>query len=214
MPLATAADLAMPDAPPPRLRQFDNRELSTIAMLATLHFVVSFAARLLGIVLGAVTGPYAVYLDGIGGEGVPSLLLAAAVTLVPRVGTAALTIATVWLLNVVVTGTFSIISMTMVAVSLLLHELVLGLTGVTLESSLRRPSATLPVGVVVRTALAIGAANGAALYAQYFLSMYLTRYFFPMSYVHAASLVTGLGYGTIGAAIGCVWGFRLRRTMP
>jgi len=59
---------------------FDNRELSTIAMVAALHFVVSFAARLSGTVLYAFLGPFYVFLDGIGAEAIPCLLVAVIVT--------------------------------------------------------------------------------------------------------------------------------------
>lgn len=195
-------------------RPFDNRELATIAMLATLHFGVSFAARMFGAALGAVAGPFAVFLDGIGGEGIPCLLVAAAIVLVPRVGTATLTIATVWLLNAITSGTFSVVSVTMVAASIVLHELILGLAGVTLESPWRRPTATVRIADVIRTALAVGLANGAALYVQFAVSMYWYRFYFDPLYVHAVALVTGVGYGAIGAAIGSRWGFELRRGAP
>jgi carbamoyltransferase len=54
----------------------------------------------------------------------------------------------------------------------------------------------------MRTAVAIGLANGAALYIQYFIAMRFYRLHFDLWFVHAAALVTGLGYGTIGAALG------------
>jgi hypothetical protein len=197
-----------------KLGHFDNRELSTIAVLAALHFAVSYAARLFGYVLYMFLGPLAVFIDGIGGETLPSLLLAVTVTLIPRVGTAGLTIATVWLLNAVVTGTISLISLEMVGISIVVHELVLGTLGVTLENRLARPLRELPWTLVVRTGLAIGLANGAALYIQFYLNWEQLRQFFDLWYVHAVALVTGVGYGGLGAMIGTVWGFRLRRAAP
>jgi hypothetical protein len=60
---------------PPHRRtgHFTNRELTTIAVLAALHFAVSFAARMAGGVLYVFLGPWSTFVDGIGGEGVPCL---------------------------------------------------------------------------------------------------------------------------------------------
>jgi hypothetical protein len=195
---------------------FDNRELSTIAMIAALHFVVSFVARLSGIVMWGLIGPAAVYVDGIGGEGIPSLLVAVIVTLIPRVGTATLTIATVFLLNGIVSGSFSLTGVILVALSIVVHEVVLLAFGVTLLERRNTLPADVRWWLVLRTALAVGCANSIALYGQFYVSMNFGeyRFQFPMWRVHSVSLVTGLGYGAIGAAIGTRWGFQLRKTAP
>lgn len=190
-----------------RTGHFTNRELTTIAVLAALHFAVSFAARMAGGVLYVFLGPWSTFVDGIGGEGIPCLLLAVTIALVPRVGTATYAILTVWLLNAIVSGTFSMTSMVQVSVSVVMHESILALSGVTLGSRRR-------AGEVVRVALAVGLANAAVLYAQFFIAIKLYDLQFPMSFVHQVSLVTGFGYGAIGAAVGAAWGRRLRRTAP
>jgi hypothetical protein len=190
-----------------RTGHFTNRELTTIAVLAALHFAVSFAARMAGGVLYVFLGPWSTFVDGIGGEGIPCLLLAVTIALVPRVGTATYAILTVWLLNAIVSGTFSMTSMVQVSVSVVMHESILALSGVTLGS--RRCA-----GEVVRMALAVGLANAAVLYSQFFIAIKLYDLQFPMSFVHQVSLVTGFGYGAIGAAVGAAWGRRLRRTAP
>jgi hypothetical protein len=203
-------------APPDlrRLGHFDNRELSTIAVLAAMHFAVSLAARLFGYALYAVLGPIAVYFGGLGDEGVPSLLLAVAIVLVPRPGTAALSIATVWLLNVLVTGTLSFVSLLMVSTSLVVYEVILGVAGVTLESRLVEPTSRPRPELVIRTALALGTANALALYIQFFVSMTFYRFAFEPWYYHSVALLTGLGYGAVGAAIGTIWGYQLRKAAP
>lgn len=190
-----------------RTGHFTNRELTTIAVLAALHFAVSFAARMAGGVLYVFLGPWSTFVDGIGGEGIPCLLLAVTIALVPRVGTATYAILTVWLLNAIVSGTFSMTSMVQVSVSVVMHESILALSGVTLGNRRR-------AGEVVRVALAVGLANAAVLYAQFFIAIKLYDLQFPMSFVHQVSLVTGFGYGAIGAAVGAAWGRRLRRTAP
>ncbi|MBA4016437.1 MAG: hypothetical protein C0483_04545 [Pirellula sp.] len=115
-----------------RTGHFTNRELTTIAVLAALHFAVSFASRMVGGVLYVFLGPWSTFVDGIGGEGIPCLLLAVTVALVPRVGTATYAILTVWLLNAIVSGTFSVTSIVQVSVSVVMHESILALSGVTL----------------------------------------------------------------------------------
>jgi hypothetical protein len=197
-----------------RRGHFDNRELSTIAMLAALHFVVSFAAKTAGMALYAALGPFYIFPDGIGGELIPSLLVATTVALVPRIGTAALTMTVVALLNAIVGGSFAVASLVQLAASVCIYELILGVLGVTLESPWTRPAARISTGLLLRTALAVGLANGAALYVQYFISMTFYQFRFDMWFVHAACLVTGVGYGTIGAALGAALGFQLRRTAP
>jgi hypothetical protein len=193
-------------------RSFDNRELSTIAMLAALNFAASFASRLVDGLLMTVLGPFFVYVAGIGDEGLPCLLVAVAVTLVPKVGTAGLSLSVVWLLYGLVTGTFSIINLETIAASIVLHETALVLCGVTIL----RPAPTVRPSwfVVVRTALAVGAANGAALFMNYVVFMHQLGREFDSWYVFSASVLVGFVYGAIGAAIGTVWGYQLRRTAP
>jgi len=94
-------------------------------MIAAIHFVVSFAARLGGTVIFALFGPFSVYIDGIASEGVPCLLVAVILTLIPRVGTATLTIGTVFLLNGIVSGSFSVNAFILVGVSIPAHEAIL-----------------------------------------------------------------------------------------
>lgn len=194
--------------------RFDNRELSTIAMLATLHFAVSFGAKLLATVWFALLGPFYIFLDGVLGEGLRCLLLAVAVTLVPRVGTAGLTIAVVALLNAIVGGSFTLSSLVQAVVGIVAFELVLGTLGVTLESPLGRPTSRLTASLVLRTAVGVGLANGLKLYAQYLVAMLLYDLHFDLWFVHSAAVITGFLYGAIGAGLGTAWGFDLRRTAP
>lgn len=195
---------------------FDNRELSTIAMIAAIHFVVSFTARLGGTVIFALFGPFSVYLDGIASEGVPCLLVAVILTLIPRVGTATLTIGTVFLLNGIVSGSFSVNAFILVGVSIAAHELILFLLGVTKLDRRLPTSAVATPAIVARTALAVGCANAAALYVQFYIAMNFGEYRlkFDPWYVHSVALITGLLFGASGAAIGTRWGYELRRTAP
>lgn len=214
MAASVSTDADLPDRKPARRGHFDNRELSTIAMLATLHFAASATAALVSTLLYALLGPFAIFVDGVGAEAIPCLLLATALMLVPRVGTASLTIAVVASLNGVVGGSFAVSSLILALVSMLVHETVLAGLGVTTGSSATQPSAQLPTSLVVRTTAAIGIANAVALYMQFYIYIKFYDYVVALWFVHAASLIVGFFYGAIGAAVGTVWGFRLRRTAP
>lgn len=207
---------------PPPLRHaarrpagFSNRELSTIAVLASLHFAVSFAARLLGGVLYVFLGPWSVYVDGIASEAIPCLITATTVVLVPRVGTAGLSILTVWLLNAVVTGTFTATSLVQVSVSVVVHEAILFALRAT---HLRRVDVAATTVerffTSLTTALGVGAANAGALYIQFYISMQYFKLHFDAWYIHSVALLTGFVYGGVGAAIGARWALDLRRTAP
>jgi hypothetical protein len=212
MTASASAAAELPDRKPARRGHFDNRELSTIAMLAALNFAVSFASRLVDGLLMTVLGPFFIYVAGIGDEGLPCLLIAVAVTLVPKIGTAGLSLAVVWLLYGIVTGTFSVVNLETIAASILLHEAGLVLCGVTIFHP--APAARPSWLIVLRTSLAIGAANGLAMFMSYVVFMHQMGREFDSWYVLSAAVLVGAAYGAIGAAIGTVWGYQLRRTAP
>lgn len=188
--------------------------LATIGMLAALHFAVSFGSRVVGDVIAAVTGPFAVFLAGIGNEGLTCLVLAALVVLVPRPGTVTVSSLTVFLLNAMFSGQFGLLDVVFVTVSIVCNEVLLALSGVTSRRAANTgTSATLSKwSQRGRTAAAIGIANGLVLFAQFCLMQLLVRLFFATWYVTSVALVVGLLYGTIGALAGAALGQRLRST--
>lgn len=186
--------------------------LATISLMAGLQFAAMFASRILGTWLSALAGPFAVFVNGIGDNGVPCLLLAVVVTLLPRPGTALLTLVTVWLLYVVTTGVFGLTPIVFISTTVVLHESLLAAAGVSIGPALKEPAAAAPWGCVLRVALAIGLAKAGVVYAQNELYISLYRLQFTQLYVVAVSLVTGLLYGGVGAGIGTMLGYRLRRT--
>lgn len=187
--------------------------VAAIALLGALHFAVAFGSKLLGAALGAVAGPYALFLQGIGDEGLPCLLLAITIVLWPRAGVMLLALVTVYVLQVVFNGSLGVSSLIFVSVSVVLHEALLAAFGVTVGSRATQPSASVPPEMVLRVAVAIGLANAAAYYAQFAMFRVLSRMVFNEAFVRQVVGVTGL-YGTLGAAVGAVLGLRLRRTAP
>jgi len=193
-----------------------NQGLATIGMISGLHFAVSYASVIAGYAIGAVFGPFYVFVSGVTDEGLPSLLMAVLVVLLPRPGVVALSMLTVFALNGIVSGQFGLISVLFVAVSIALNEGLLAAFGVTV----RRGNAVAANGSSTwkgqepraRIALAIGIANGATMFVQYCLFEVLYKLQYDDWYVAAVTLIPGLLYGTIGAGLGAALGYRLRRT--
>ncbi len=192
--------------------QITTRGLALIGTIAALHFVVAAISRTAGVVLQAMLGPYAVFISGLGDEGIPCLLTAVLVVLRPRVGVVALMNLAVFLLMVITSGTFGFSAAIFISVSIALHELMLALTGVTVATGLPSGQNTAPTASMLRVALALGAANAATLGIQFVAYRLLYRLFLPNWYVFAIVIVSGLIYGGCGAALGTCLGYRLRRT--
>lgn len=186
--------------------------LTTIGLLAGVHFVVAYAFRLGSDILAGVLGPFYIFVAGIGNEGAAALMLAVVVTLVPRVGTASLSIATVFLLNSMFTGQFGFVELLFASVACMLNEGLLASLGVTTTKRLRRPAHRAPLLVIARVALAIGTAKGLTLYTQLCLVQVLYRLYYADWYMLAAALWVGLGYASLGAGVGTLLGYQLRRT--
>jgi hypothetical protein len=188
--------------------------LSMIGMVAGMHFAVSYVSRLGGGVLAALLGPFAIFVASLGSEGLVCLLLGVVVTLVPRVGTLAVSSLAVFVLNALVSGQLGLADVLYVTVSAALGEAALAALGVTTGAWRHRPAKRPGAAVVLRVALALGLANAATLYAQFCLTQVLFRLFYAGWYVAAVALLAGLCYGACGAALGALLGGELKRTMP
>jgi hypothetical protein len=171
--------------------------LTTIALLAGVHFVVAYAFRLGSDLLAGVLGPFYIFLAGIGNEGATALMLAVVITLVPRVGTASL---------------FGFVELLFVSVACILNEVLLAAFGLTTTSRLRKPGRRAPWAVVGSVALALGTAKALSIYAQLCLVQVMYRLFYADWYVLAAALWVGLFYASLGAGLGTLLGYQLRRT--
>lgn len=185
--------------------------LATIGLISGLHFAVSYTAALFGTMLRPLFGPFVIFVTGLGDEGIPCLLLAVIVTLLPRPGTLMLTNLTLFILNCVFGGSFGLIQLLFVTVSIVLGEGILAAMRVTTGASLRQPGAKAPLPVVGRMAVTIGLVNAAPLLVQYCLYQVMYRLQFATWFIIAGTLIPGFFYGAIGAAIGTLLGYRLRR---
>jgi hypothetical protein len=218
------AAAALSRAWPRLVSDIGNRGLATIGMISGLHFAVSYASLIAGSIVATVTGPFSVFITGVGDEMLPSLLMAVLIVLLPRVGVLTLSILVVFLLNGIVAGQFGLASILFVGASILFHEAMsamLGVTGSTATSARvglykgAVPGTTAKLSSsAARVGLAIGLANSLTMASQYALFMALYRLHFDAWFIWAASLGPGLLYGAIGGALGARLAERLRRTAP
>lgn len=181
--------------------------MTRIALLAVLHFTVSFSAKIVNTVLTAVAGPYALFVSGIGGEILPSFVQAVTVAVVRRPGALALSNLTVALLNGICAGQLGPLDVWLAIVGAALGELCLFAVGATQWPA---PRAVASRSWPYRCALGLAIYNGGTWFLQY--SVYEVAYglYFPVSYVAAVTLIVGIAYGGAGAMVGALWGVRLR----
>ena len=185
--------------------------LATIGLIAGLHFAVSHTAVIVGTMLRPLFGPFVIFIAGLGDEGIPCLLLAVIITLLPRPGTLMLTNLALFTLNCVFGGMFGLIQLLFVTVSIALGEMILAAMGVTTGDTLKQPRAKPPASIVWRMAITIGMLNAAPLFVQYCIYQVLYRLQYATWFIVAGTLIPGFLYGAIGGAIGTLLGFRLRR---
>ncbi|HEV7226448.1 MAG TPA: hypothetical protein VGN42_27330 [Pirellulales bacterium] len=186
--------------------------LATIGLIAGIQFAISYASTIAGSMLRPLLGPFTIFATGPADEGLPCLLLAVLIVLLPRPGTLMLTYLTLFALNCIFGGSFGLIQLLFVTVSIALGETILALARITTGTSLQEPAAMPPRGVVLRVAVTIGLVNAAPLLVQYCLYQALYRLEFATWFIVAGTLVPGFLYGAIGGAIGARLGYRLRRT--
>ncbi|HVX64439.1 MAG TPA: hypothetical protein VHC19_27700 [Pirellulales bacterium] len=185
--------------------------LATIGLISGLHFAVSYTAVLFATMLRPLFGPFVIFVTGLGDEGIPCLLLAVLITLLPRPGTLMLTYLTLFTLNCVFGGSFGLIQLLFVTISIALGEGILAAMRVTTGESLRQTGASPSPAIVWRMAVAVGLVNAAPLLVQYCVYQVMYRLELATWFIAAGTLIPGFLYGGIGAAIGTLLGFRLRR---
>ncbi len=89
------------------LRSFGTTDLTTIAVFATLGFVITAATAVLSSGLAALLGPFSMLVTGLLSDCLRSALLATLIVLLPRRGTATLFLLLGWLMQGIALGAFS-----------------------------------------------------------------------------------------------------------
>ena len=102
------------------------------------------------------------FVDGIGSKGLSCLFLGMLVALLPRPGVLALSLATLFLLNVITSGQVGLVALVFVAVTIALHEVLAAGLGVTTGPRRRPTTNAADWSFAIRAGLAIGLANALA----------------------------------------------------
>ena len=179
------------------LAEFDTASLVTIALFAALIFVAGTVGQLLGLGAAAAAGPFATMVIGLVDDALQATLIGTLVTVLPRPGTATLTVLVAWLLRGIATGTLSPMDVTFVACRIATLEGGLYLFGLTRGGAWRegsRRSRVLRLGL----GLAVGSLAGTA--ASLVLHAALFRLYFAPWYV--AMVLAGPGFLYVLAAAG------------
>ncbi len=184
------------------IRTSRTADLTTIAVFATLAFLISTAAAVLAGAAGAVLGPFQTFATGLVDDALRYALLATLVTLLPRPGVVTLSVLVTWLMRGVVLGGFGPIDVLFVGGQVFWLESCLWLAGLT------RSGAWVESGAVsrwLRLGLGFGTASLLTSLSGLVLSMVLYRLYYAGWYVGALLALPGFLY--VWLACGFATGF-------
>lgn len=179
-----------------------TRDLVTIAVFATLSFLVSGASAVVSAAIGAVLGPFAIFVTNLLDDVLRYALLATLIVLLPRPGVAALSALLTWLMRGVALGSFSPIDVIYMGSQILALESALWLAGLT------RGSDWLEARPLVRWArmgAAFSSASVVTAMTGLVVAMVLYRLFYAEWYV--AAVLAGPGFLYVWIACGLAVGF-------
>jgi hypothetical protein len=186
----------------PWVRESRTADLTTIAVFATLAFLVSTAAAVLAGAAGAVLGPFQTFATSLVDDALRYALLATLVTLLPRPGVVTLSVLVTWLMRGVVLGGFGPIDVLFVGGQVFWLESCLWLAGLTRSGDWIESGAVsrwLRLGLGFSTASLLTSLSGLV------LSMVLYRLYYAGWYVGALLALPGFLY--VWLACGFATGF-------
>lgn len=190
------------------LREMDTAALVTVALFASLSFVVGTVGQLFGLGAAAAAGPFATLVTGIVDDALQATLIGALVTVLPRPGAATLTVLVAWLLRGIATGTLSPMDVAFVSCRIATLEGGLWLVGLTRGGAWRdapRWQRVLRLGL----GLSVGSLAGTA--ASLVLHSALFRLYFAPWYVGMVLAGPGFLYVLAAAGVADTVATQLRR---
>lgn len=199
---------------PQVLQSFTTRELTLIALFATILFAaVSLPLAIVSNFFVVFMGPLASLITGLANKLIYHALLIAFWVLVPRVGAAAMLIGVRILLAAIVLGQISVPELVSASVHIVALEIAGYLTGLTRGGVLSRVAMGEKRGLW-GPAFALGVSSAITTWIDFQISMELLRLFFAKWYIALDMLVNGFLYTVIGVRIGARLGCALGRTAP
>lgn len=181
-------------------RQRGMRALTMIALIGSVAAVASVAANGLGSGLNILFGPFNQFIAGFADEFLQAALVVAAVALLPRPGTAALTGATAFAVASLLFQGFGVLAVITTGFKFTVLEGLLWTLGTTRPRDAPRPTAQ--PWAWWRCAAAFALADAASLYVSFALFRVFYRLYFASWFVALSVLVAGLLYTWIGALAG------------
>ncbi len=190
------------------LRTWPTSDLTTIALFGSLQLVVGLAAQVVATVTTAVIGPFSPLLTGIVDDAFRAGLLVVLITLLPRPGTASLSLVVGFLLRVLALGTFTPLDTIYIGASVTWLEGALWLTGLTRGGSWREASWTRRW---LRLSAAIGASSVLGAMTALSVHVWFYRLFYADWYVVAVLALPSFLYVIAATALAVGFGDALRR---
>ncbi len=181
---------------------FRTRDLVTVAVFATLGFLVSGASAVVSSAVGAVLGPFAIFVTNLLDDVVRYALLATLITLLPRPGVVALSVLLTWVMRGVALGAFSPLDVVFVGGKIFWLEAALWIVGVTRAAAWVDGPAWarfLRLGAGFSVASALTSMTGIV------AAMVLFRLFYADWYV--AAVIAGPGFLYVWPACALATGF-------
>lgn len=190
------------------LADFDTRTLVTIALFASLSFVVGTAAQLVGLGVASAAGPFATMIVGLLDDAFAVTLASTLLAFAPRPGVVALCTLVTWLLRGIALGSLSPLDIVFVACRIAFYEGALWTFGLTRSGTWRdEPHAKRRM----RLAAGFGVASLLTSAASMVFHAVLYRLFFAEWYVVMILAGPGFTYTVIGTLVGDRIATALRR---
>lgn len=189
------------------LAEARTSELFTIALVASLGFLVGLATQALTLGLSTVLGPFSVLVTGLLDDTLRTALLASLITLRPRPGTLALHALVAWLLGGLALGAFTPTDLLFLPGRVLWLEGLAWLFGLSRDPGWREEG---PLRRWLRLSLALGLASVLSSATGMVLSVTLYRLYLAGWYIALMLALPGFLYVLIGAALSLPVAARLR----
>lgn len=190
------------------LAAFDTRTLVTIALFASLAFVVGTAAQLVGLGVASAAGPFSSMIVGLLDDAFTVTLMSTLLAFAPRPGVVALSTLVAWLLRGIALGALSPLDIVFVACRIAFYEAALWAVGLTRSSTWRDE---VPWKRRFRLAAGFGTASLFTAAASMVFHAVLYRLFFAEWYVAMMLAGPGFLYAILGTLVGDRVATALRR---
>ena len=195
-----------------RLKQMKSRWLITAALFgATAFAVVSLPTTFISDFFHIILGPFSFLITGMFSGILMYMLLCSLVILIPHMGIVSLMLFVKMLINMIVFGHISPISLLLVGVQAVLLEGFLCGMGITKKTTGERADLSAEKRIVCSLFLACGIADAISTYVNLQAMAFLHRLYYAQWYILLCTFISGFLYSGIGAVCGFYLGKELKK---